>query len=86
MTNSNNKSARLDSAAVADAERLLAGMRREGADTSRDKLIRVLLWGVTPPQAVGMLAAFIKHAERVREENDVSSPDSEKDRLPRSGS
>jgi hypothetical protein len=38
-------------------------MRREGANTSRDELIRVLLWGVTAPQAVGMLSAYIKHAE-----------------------
>jgi hypothetical protein len=75
MTNTSSKSARLDSAAVADAERLLAEMRREGADTSRDKLIRVLLWGVTAPQAVGMLSAFIRNAEaRARAEDDATIP------------
>jgi hypothetical protein len=55
--------ARLDGAAVDDAARLLGEMRREGAKTSRDEIIKVLLWGVTAPQAVGMLSAYIKHAE-----------------------
>ncbi len=57
------RSARLDAAAVADADRLLAEMRREGVDASRDRIIRVLLWGVTAPQASGMLAAYIRHAQ-----------------------
>jgi hypothetical protein len=56
-------SARLDDAAVEDAKRLLAEMRREGTETSRDKIVRALLWGVTSPQAVGMLRAYIAHAE-----------------------
>jgi hypothetical protein len=56
-------SARLDGGAVEDARRLLTAMRREGARTSRDEIIRVLLWGVTAPQAVGMLSAYIKNAE-----------------------
>jgi hypothetical protein len=62
-------SARLDAAAVDDARRLLSGMRREGAKTSRDEIVRVLLWGVTAPQAVGMLRAYIAHAEASSEES-----------------
>jgi hypothetical protein len=54
---------RLDDAAVEDAKRLLAAMRREGTESSRDKLVRALLWGVTAPQAVGMLRAYIAHVE-----------------------
>jgi hypothetical protein len=60
--------ARLDAAAVDDATRLLTEMRREGAKTSRDELIRMLLWGVTAPQATGMLSAYIRHAETLRDE------------------
>jgi hypothetical protein len=61
--------ARLDAAAVDDAARLLAEMRREGARTSRDEIIKALLWGVTAPQAVGMLRAYIVHAEKSSEES-----------------
>ena len=58
---------RLDAAAVEDAERLRAGMRAEGVNTlSRDEVVRALVWGVTPAQAVGMLRAYIAHIERVR--------------------
>jgi len=60
---------RLDPAAVEDATRLLKAMREEGARSSRDEIIRALLWGVTAPQAVGMLAAYIRHAERTSDEN-----------------
>ena len=68
-------SARLDNAAVDDATRLLAAMRREGAKTSRDELIRVLLWGVTAPQAVGMLSAYIMHTEAASSgENEPETP------------
>jgi hypothetical protein len=61
-------SARLDGGAVEDARHLMAAMRREGAKTSRDEIIRALLWGVTAPQAVGMLAAYIKHAQASADE------------------
>lgn len=63
MAKPSYNTARLDDAAVEDAKRLLAAMRREGTDTSRDKVVRALLWGVTAPQAVGMLRAYIAHAE-----------------------
>lgn len=56
---------RLDAAAVKDAERLLGELRRDtGVKTSRDVVVRALLWGVTAPQAAGMHAAYIMHAER----------------------
>ena len=62
-----NTTVRLDPAAVEDAERLRAGMRAEGVKTlSRDEVVRALVWGVTPPQAVGMLRAYNEHTERVR--------------------
>jgi hypothetical protein len=61
-------SARLDRGAVEDANRLLAAMRREGAKASRDEIIKVLLWGVSAPQAVGMLSAYIKHADESADE------------------
>jgi len=63
MAKTSYTTARLDAVAVGDATRLLAEMRREGAKASRDEIIKVLLWGVTAPQAVGMLSAYIKHAE-----------------------
>ncbi len=63
MAKPSYNTARLDDAAVEDARRLLAEMRREGTETSRDKVVRALLWGVTAPQAVGMLRAYIAHAE-----------------------
>jgi hypothetical protein len=62
-------SARLDRGAVEDARRLLAAMRREGAKASRDEIIKVLLWGVSAPQATGMLSAYIKHAEESQDES-----------------
>ncbi len=64
MAKSSYTTARLDAAAVDDAARMLAEMRLEGARTSRDEIIKVLLWGVTAPQAVGMLRAYIAHVER----------------------
>jgi hypothetical protein len=69
MAKSSYTTARLDATAVNDATRLLAKMRREGAKTSRDEIIRVLLWGVTAPQATGMLSAYIRHAETMRDES-----------------
>lgn len=59
---------RLDDPARDDAMRLIAALRREnGIRTSRDEIVRALVWGVTPPQAAGMLAAYIKHAEKSSE-------------------
>jgi hypothetical protein len=64
MTKPSYTTARLDSAAVKDADGLLGQLRRDiGIKTSRETIIRALLWGVTAPQAAGMLAAYIKHAE-----------------------
>lgn len=63
MAKPSTTQARLDDAAVEDAKRLLQAMRQEGTDVSRDKLVRALLWGVSAPQAVGMLRAYIAHAE-----------------------
>jgi hypothetical protein len=63
MANDGGTSARLDESAVADADRLLAQLRQDiGIRTSRDELLRVLVWGVTAPQAAGMHRAYIKHA------------------------
>jgi hypothetical protein len=62
---------RLDMAAAEDATRLLAELRRDiGVKGSRDLVVRALLWGVTAPQAAGMLAAYIKHAEALRQGTD----------------
>jgi hypothetical protein len=66
-------SARLDNAAVEDASRLLDEMRGAGTDTSRDKLIKALLWGVTAPQAVGMHRAYVMHAEASLKENETDT-------------
>lgn len=61
---------RLDAAAVGDAERLIHELRRDiGVKTSRDLMVRALLWGISAPQVAGVLSAYIKHAE------DVGSPD-----------
>lgn len=73
MAKASYTTARLDAAAADDAARLLAGMRREGARASRDEIIKVLLWGVTAPQAVGMLHAYIVHAERSSGENESNA-------------
>jgi hypothetical protein len=55
---------RLDSPARDNADRLRAALRSEsGLRTSRDEIVRALVWGVTPPQAAGMLSAYVKHAE-----------------------
>lgn len=53
----------LDRAAVENSTRLITEMRRLGTRTSRDELIRALVWGVTAPQAIGMLSAYIMYAE-----------------------
>lgn len=73
MAKTSYTSARLDNAAVEDASRLLAEMRAEGTDTSRDKLIKALLWGITGPQAVGMHRAYIMHAEALLKENEADA-------------
>jgi hypothetical protein len=76
MAKQSYTSARLDGTAVDDARRLLAEMRREGTDTSRDKIIRALLWGVTAPQAVGIHRAYIAHAETSLEESKSDAAES----------
>jgi hypothetical protein len=59
---------RLDAAGRHDAERLLNQLRRDmGVKTSRDLIVRALLWGVSAPQAAGILSAYIKHAETASE-------------------
>lgn len=54
---------RLDSYAVEDADKLRAQMRALGAKSSRDELVRALLWGITGPQAAGIVSAYIMHVE-----------------------
>jgi hypothetical protein len=73
MAKKSYTTARLDGATADDASRLLQEMRREGAKTSRDEIVRVLLWGVTAPQAVGMLRAYIAHAEASSEESKTNA-------------
>lgn len=75
MAKSSTTSARLDDAAVDDATRLLAALRREGTDTSRDRIVRALLWGVTAPQAAGMLRAYIAHTETAQGESKSDAAD-----------
>jgi hypothetical protein len=70
MANASTTQARLDAAAAEDARRLIEEMQGEGTEVSRDKLVRALLWGVTAPQAVGMLRAYIAHAHRDGEKVD----------------
>jgi hypothetical protein len=62
---------RLDGPAREDMERLITALRRDiGVKTVRDEIVRALIWGVSPPQAAGMLAAYIKHAEKRRTGNE----------------
>jgi hypothetical protein len=62
---------RLDAGAAEDADRLLSQLRRDiGVKSSRDLIVRALLWGVTAPQAAGMLSAYIKHAETLQQATD----------------
>jgi hypothetical protein len=53
----------LDRAAAEDAKALLAELRALGTKTSRDELVRALVWGTTAPQAAGMIMAYIMHTE-----------------------
>ena len=53
----------LDRAAAEDAARLVEDLRGIGTKTSRDELVRALVWGVTAPQAVGMISAYIMHTK-----------------------
>jgi hypothetical protein len=62
---------RLDIPARDSTDRLLAALRSQnGLRTSRDEIVRALVWGVTPPQAAGMLSAYIKHAESMSGEHE----------------
>jgi hypothetical protein len=62
----------LDAAAVAGADRLLDEIKLEGTETSREKLVRALLWGLTGPPAAGIVRAYIAHT--ARSETDASTP------------
>lgn len=61
MANQRVTTVGLDRAAAADAEKLIGAMKRLGTKTSRDELVRALVWGVTAPQAAGMVSAYIMH-------------------------
>ena len=54
----------LDPLAAANAQRLLADMVEEGTESSRDQLVKALLWGVSAPLATGMVRAYIAHTSR----------------------
>jgi hypothetical protein len=65
MAQSNITTVRLDGSARSDIDTLLAALRKEsGQRTSRDEIVRALVWGVTPAQAAGMLSAYIKHTAK----------------------
>lgn len=68
MANDRSKSVGITETAGENSTRLLDEMRLYGVDTSREKLVRALFWGVTAPQAAGMVAAFILDAERAGRE------------------
>ncbi|MFI5004026.1 MAG: hypothetical protein ACHQE6_03335 [Solirubrobacterales bacterium] len=68
MANDRSKTVGINEIAAKNAIRLLDEMKLYGVDTSREKLVRALFWGVTAPQAAGMVAAFILDAERSGQE------------------
>lgn len=53
----------LDRAAADDAARLVDDLRGLGTETSREQLVRALVWGTTPPQAAGIIAAYIMYTK-----------------------
>jgi hypothetical protein len=61
-------SVRINEIAAENAAQLLDEMGLYGVDTSREKLVRALLWGVTAPQAAGMVSAFILESKRAGRE------------------
>jgi hypothetical protein len=66
MTKSSYTTVRLDKASVGEADSLLSELGRDiGVRVSRDVLMRALVWGVTAPQASGMIAAYIRHTEKL---------------------
>ena len=74
MAKTDTTTVRLDGPARSDVDKLLSSLRKEsGLRTSRDEIVRALVWGVTPAQAAGMLLAYIKHASKGGE-NGSSSP------------
>lgn len=64
MANDRSKSVGINEIAAENSIRLLEEMKLYGVDTSREKLVRALFWGVTAPQAAGMVSAFILDAQR----------------------
>jgi hypothetical protein len=62
--NNADPSVRINETAAENATRLLDEMRLYGVETSREKLVRALFWGVTAPQAAGMVSAFILESKR----------------------
>ncbi len=68
MANDRSKSVGITEIAGENRARLLEEMKLYGVDTSREKLVRALFWGVTAPQAAGMVSAFILDAERLGSE------------------
>lgn len=64
MANDRSKSVGINEIAGENSARLLDEMKLYGVDASREQLVRALLWGVTAPQAAGMVSAFILDAKR----------------------
>jgi hypothetical protein len=68
MASDRGKTVRIDDTASENAKRLIDGMKRYGVDGSREQLVRALLWGVTAPQAAGIVSAFILDSRRAGHE------------------
>ena len=54
MANDRSKSVGINEIAAENAARLLEEMKLYGVDTSREKLVRALFWGVSAPAAAGI--------------------------------
>jgi hypothetical protein len=63
-----NPQVRLNENAAENAARLLDEMGLYGVETSREKLVRALVWGVSAPAAAGIVSAFIMDAKRAGHE------------------
>ena len=68
MANDRSKSVGINEIAGENSVRLLEEMKLYGVDTSREKLVRALFWGVSAPAAAGIVSAFIMDAKRAGRE------------------
>jgi hypothetical protein len=64
MANERSKSVGITETAAENAACLLDEIKLYGVEASREKLVQALFWGVTGPQAAGMISAFIMDAKR----------------------